>query len=57
MRRTDRKRDNTLMIMVDDEEKAFIRQRAKEMGMTMSGYVRFILLLGMKQIGEANDGK
>ena len=51
-----RNRHQTLMVMLDENEKAFIRQNAEAMGMTMSSYARFMLLLGMKKLGDGNDG-
>lgn len=51
-----RKRNNVLMVMLDDAEKAFVREKAESYGMTMSSYARFSLLLGMdKEKVKLND--
>lgn len=47
-------RDNLLMVKLTDNEKEQIRQAAKLLGLTMSAYVRMVLLavVGSKEKGE-----
>ena len=47
-------RDNLLLVKLTDDEKEQIRQAAKLLGLTMSAYVRMILLAaaGNKEKGE-----
>lgn len=45
-------RKNTLMVMLTDEEKAIIKSKAKELGMTMSSYARFATMLDAGRGGD-----
>lgn len=47
-------RDNLLLVKLTDDEKEQIRQAAKLLGLTMSAYVRMVLLAaaGSKEKGE-----
>lgn len=46
-------RDNLLLVKLTDDEKDQIRQAAKLLGLTMSAYVRMVLLAAVgKEKGE-----
>lgn len=46
-------RDNSLLVKMTDDEKEQIRQAAKLLGLTMSTYVRMVLLAAVgKEKGE-----
>lgn len=42
-------RGNSITIPMTEEEREFVCQKAKEMGMTMSGYCRMVLIYKEKE--------